>query len=190
MALSFPTASTSPTFVRSGGVRLYLAAYVAAGADATGLRDMGGTMGALSVKTSKTNTQIECEQFLNSIGAIPAKEEFLVTVTMLDTTLANITWAMGAAASRLTLGDRTDNAGALLGGEELAMRYYQLIIKGLPPSQSSASASVFQAYMASVETQPEFKFEKGKPMGIQITFRLHTDTTITTAKKVYNWFEA
>jgi hypothetical protein len=189
MALVFPSSSVKAEYIRHGAGDFYIGTYVAAGADAATIRHMGPTLGGLSFDPKRTMHPIEVDQFLGSIASFPTKEDFIVKVTLLDTTLANVYKALAYATNTLTAGDRTDNAGSMGLGEESREVYYQLLWKGNPPSQSSAAASIIQLYKCAFEAVAEIKFEKPKETGIQITFRALTDPSITTANKVGKWLE-
>ena len=190
MPLVFPTDATSALTIKRGAGRFYICTYVAAGADASTIRDMGATLGGLEFDAKRTMHPVEVDQFLNAIASFPTKEEHTVKVTLLDTTLANIYKALGMSLNTLTAGDRTDNTGSIGLGEESAILYYQLLWKGTPAPQSSATTSVIQLYKCAFSGASSIKFEKGKESAIQVTFMALTDPTVTTQNKVGKWFEA
>lgn len=190
MPLVFPTAASDPQTIRRGAGRFYICGYVAAGADASVIRDMGPTLGGISFDPKRTMHEIEVDQFLGAVAAFPTKEDFTVKVTLLDTTLANVYKALQLSLNTLTAGDRTDNTGSMGLGEESAILYYQLLWKGTPAPQSSATTSVVQLYKCAFSGSSEIKFEKGKESALQLTFKALTDPSVTTVNKVGKWFEA
>ncbi len=190
MPLVFPTAASDPQTIRRGAGRFYLCTYVAAGADASVIRDMGPTLGGFEFDAKRTMHPIEVDQFLNAVASFPTKEEHTVKVTLLDTTLANVYKALGMSLNTLTGGDRTDNTGSIGLGEESAISYYQLLWKGTPPPQSSATTSVIQLYKCAFMAASSIKMEKAKESAIQLTFIALTDPSVTTQNKVGKWLEA
>ena len=190
MALVFPTAASDPQTIRRGAGRFYIGTYVAAGADASTIRDMGPTLGGIEFDPKRTMHPIECDQFLGAVAAFPTKEEFTLKVTLLDTTLANVYKALAMSLNTLVGGDRTDNSGSVGMGEESAILYYQLLWKGTPPPQSSATTSVVQLYKCAFSGASSIKFEKGKESAIQLTFIALTDPSVTAQNKVGKWLEA
>lgn len=190
MPLVFPTAASDPQTIRRGAGRFYICTYVAAGADASTIRDMGPTLGGIEFDPKRTQHPIEVDQFLGPIAAFPIKEEHTIKVTLLDTTLANVYKALGMSTNTLVAGDRTDNSGSIGLGEENAILYYQLIWKGTPPPQSAATTSIIQLYKCAFSGASSIKFEKPKESAIQLTFMALTDPTVTTANKVGKWLEA
>jgi len=190
MALSFPTAPNPATLFVKGAGRFYLGTYAAAGADSPSLRDMGPTSGGIAIEYNNEKHAVECDQFLGAVAMFPSKETVTVKVTLQDATIANLYKAYGFSLNTLTLGDRTDNSGSSGLGEETATVYYQLVWKGEAPSQSSATARVWQFYKAVVEKVAEVKMEKGKETAVQFTFRCLTDPSVTTANKCGKVFDA
>lgn len=190
MALIFPTDAAKPEYITHGAGRFYIGAYVAAGADASPLRDMGSTLGGIGFDPKRGMHLVEVDQYLGPIASFPIKEDHTIKVTLLDATLANIYKALAYSANTLTGGDRTDNSGQFGLGEETKELYYQIVWKGTPPSQSTATARILQLYKCSFEAIAEIKFEKAKESAFQLTFRALSDPSVSTANKVGVWKDA
>lgn len=189
MALSFPSLSLTDRTVRRGSGDLFVGTYAQAGADTSDLYHVGMTMGDFEFDPKVTIHDIEGDQFLGAVGAMRTKEDFTFKFSVKDLTLANLQKLLGLSASRLTAGGRTDNAGTLLMGEEVNVTFNQWVWRGLPPPQSSASASVIQIFRGLVVQSAPIKFSKTQESGMQLTIRCYTDPTITTLGKVLKWYE-
>jgi len=184
MALNFPTAPNPATLFVSGAGDFYIGTYAAAGADSAALRHMGPTSGGVAIEYKRDVHPVECDQFLGAVAAFPMKEECTIKVTLQDMTIANWHKAMNMSVNTLTAGDRTDNSGSSGLGEENAHLYYQVVWKGKAPSQSSATARIWQFYKCVTMSVAEVKMEKAKETAVQVTIRALTDPTVTTANKV------
>jgi hypothetical protein len=192
MALTYPADPTNSAYIRKGTGRLYLGAWVTGGADANPLVDLGPTQGDIGFTYKKSMKVIECDQFLNGIGAFPSKEEFDLKATFIDLTLANWYRLVGSSVRTITGGDRADNSGSVGLGEENAIKYWQLVWRGFPPASSSATISRIQCWRVIVTGASEVKFGKAKESSLQVTFMPLTDPTAILAGKdpIGAWVEA
>lgn len=190
MALNYPTSAAKPEYVKRGAGECFIGDYASAGADTVTLRHLGPTQGGVEYDPKRAFHEVECDQFIGAVAAFPIKEEFTFKVTILDTTLANVAKALQLSTSRLTGGDRTDNSGTLLMGEETAILYHQFVWRGIPAPQSAATTQVLQLFKVVVIAASPIKFEKAKETAVQLTLRALTDPSISTAGKVGKWFEA
>ena len=189
MAIVLPPLALSETYYRRGAGRLCIAPYVAAGADASPFRCVGMTKGDYEFDPKVSYHDFEGDQALGAVGTMRTKEDYTFKFTVLDLTLKNLQMLLGLSSSRLTGGDRTDNAGTLLMGEETNVIYYQFVWQGLAPPQSSATASMIQIYRGVIVNTGPIKFSKSNESSMQVTVRCYTDLSISTLGKTLKWFE-
>jgi hypothetical protein len=187
--LTFPAQALSDRNFRRGSGDLYIGTYVAAGADATDLRHVGMTKGDFEFDPKMTFHDFEGDQALGPVGTMRTKEAFTFKFTVLDLTLKNLQVLLGLPITRITGGDRTDNAGTLLMGEEASVIYNQWVWRGLPPPQSSATSSVVQIFKGVVTNQGAIKFSKTGESAMQLTVNCYTDLSITTLGRTLKWYE-
>jgi len=189
MALNFPAQALSDRNFRRGAGDLYVGTYAGAGADTADLRHVGMTKGDFEFDPKMTFHDFEGDQALGAVGTMRTKEDYTFKFTVLDLTLKNLQVLLGLPVTRITGGDRTDNAGTLLLGEEPGVIYNQWVWRGLPPPQSSASASVIQIFKGVVVNAAAIKFSKTQESALQLTIRCYTDLSIATLGKVLKWYE-
>ena len=187
--LTFPAQALTDRNYRRGAGDLYVGTFVSAGADATDLRHVGMTKGDFEFDPKMTFHDFEGDQALGAVGTMRTKEDYTFKFTVLDLTLKNLQMLLGLSASRITGGDRTDNAGTLLMGEEFNVTYNQWVWRGLPPPQSSATSSIIQIFRGVVINAGPIKFSKGSESSMQLTIRCYTDLSISTLGKTLKWYE-
>lgn len=181
MALVFPANNENASFIRVGGTgRLYLGAYVSAGADASSLSLVGSTSGGVVITPKRTQYLIHDDQHLGAIGAHPMSEEWTVEATVIDTTLANVYAVLGYVVNTLTNGTRTSSDGTLPVGEEQNRVYKQLVWKGLS-LPGIAGTGVWQFYRCIVEDVGSLGYVKEKEVGIKIKWRCLTDPSVVVS---------
>lgn len=142
--------------------------------------ELGSTKGGISIDRNNTETQIDVDQILQAVAAIPDEYEMTVTTALAETTLENIqvAWEGGAITTDIT---QTPNERHLPMGAPLAYTQRRLAVvhqKSLGPSASRIRAHVFRIAMRS-PTASRITFNKsGDQQTIPSVFRGFADASV------------
>lgn len=142
--------------------------------------ELGATKGGISIDRNNTETQIDVDQILQAVAAIPDEYEMTVTTQLAETTLENIqlAWEGGAITTDVT---QTPNERHLPLGAPLAYTQRRLAVvhqKSLGPSANRIRAHVFRIAMRSPTTSRVTFNKTGDQQTIPHVFRGFADASV------------
>jgi hypothetical protein len=148
----------------------------------TGWTDLGSTKSGIQVMRNNTETQLDVDQILTSILAIPDEWEGTVTTQLAETTLENIAIAWECPNAIVVDSTVTPNERHLQMGAPLAYVNRRLAILHQKTIGTSAGR-IRMISVRSVTKSPQnstFDFQKtGAQQTIPLTFRMFADLNVT-----------
>jgi hypothetical protein len=143
--------------------------------------DLGSTKSGVNIDRNNTETQIDVDQVLQSVAAIPDEWEMTIATEFAETTLENLqlTWEGDTITTDAT---QSPNERHLAMGAPLAYTQKRLAVvhqKTLGPSASRIRAHVFRIVQRSPQSSRLTFNKSGNQQTIPHTFRAFADTNVT-----------
>lgn len=135
-------------------------------------QEVGGTSGGVNVEFKQTTQELTVDQVIDAVGIKPTKNEFTVTTTLSEVTLANVQLAFNQANAPTVdaqTGDTTLNLGL-----NTSLPTHQLVFVGPAPGGGQRTYTINTAVqIASVQSSMALN----KQDGLAVSFRCLPDLT-------------
>lgn len=173
-------AGTTANVLVGGASKVELAAYLSSKAVSLTYSDIGYTMGGVIIDPKVELYNVEVDQALGILAAIPKKRDFGVKMRFAEGTLDNLRLALSLPTSTLT----TSAAGGTLSITASAPeQYYQMRITGKGLGTTAVRTVVL--WRTVPKDLGTVSLKKDDTQGIETTFQVCEDTSGTNTTATY-----
>jgi hypothetical protein len=163
-----------------GSAYLSVATYVApaAGAEPTGhsWRDVGATLGGITLDSKRTYHDVIADQHLGVLKAFKTADAFEIKVTLEEATLLNLSLALDQALTQVT-GSEPNGTYTHLTDQATVPKAFKII----GPSGGTTSLRTMQAWNCIVTDCGSIAYKKDGEQLYQLTIKVMQEAGVTTS---------
>lgn len=173
-------AGTTANVLVGGASQVSLAAYISSKVVSLTYTDIGYTMGGVTIDPKVELYNVEVDQALGVLAAIPKKRDLEVKFRFAEVNTENVQYALGLPSGSLTT---TANTSTLALTASASETYYQMKIVGKGTRGAGTRTCTF--WKVITKDLGTLMFKKDDVQGPEVTFQVCEDTTGTNTTATY-----
>ena len=174
-------AGTTANVLVGGASKVELAAYISSKAVSSTYTDIGYTMGGVTVDPKVELYNVEVDQALGVLAAIPKKRDLEIKMRFAEVNAENLLFALGLPTASITTNGSTNSTLSLTASA--GETYYQLRLTGKGTRGAGVRTCIF--WKTITKDLGTLMFKKDDTQGPEVTFQVCEDTTGTNTTATY-----
>lgn len=167
--------SVTPSKIRLGAPSQFL----------VGSQDMGATTGGVTIKYNRSQTVIECDQFLAPVAVFGNKEEASFDAGFYETHMVKLSYILGLnGQGNITTTPGTPNTDVFAVGGQVSVTTTTADLT-IPKNDGTANTLLVHAYKVHGYKELSLDFKRDKPTEYKGTFNLLADTTKAAGTQLF-----
>lgn len=174
-------AGTTANVLVGGASKIEIAAWITAKAISLTYTDIGYTKGGVTIDPKVELHNIEVDQALGYLAAIPKKRELEIKMRMMEVNLENVRLALSMATGNLVTSAGVNGTLTLQASQ--TEQYFQMRITGKGVGSTGVRTAIF--WRCVPKDLGNLLFKKDDEQGPEVTWQVCEDTTGTNTTATF-----